>query len=509
VVTCCDIERLPMVGADLLRSEETQKAQLGFWRVPVWGDSSSEGTVPYRPIFGGQFGGGVRLPMRKLMMAMVWSARKGTISDRCNIPGCGPRPIKGATWPGYGFDEYFLLAAFYPRAARKGVLSFVPAQASSQLLLLDIEYVTWANSTSEVIYFGTPKCCTDPASPRFAPKMESGASADSTPFEGLMRLEEFDRLEVENLTKRHPIPRFAARLRTTSNDVNSSVWSWFNPASVEWRGRHWLAYRTECSPRWLWSRLNLACLDQSGRVIPGSNRLLSLATQYGVWGAEDPRFTVWQDRLLLTYNDGSRMGLAEIGEDGSVLWSRVFRNASFSLDAAKLGGRREKNWGLFGVGEELFVSYWVSPHVVYQCDEKKMRLGERWESPWSAPTGFGEIHGGSAPVAHDGWMWRVVHSRFPTPFADHVVDRYRLWLLAFEPKPPFRVRWFCKEPLVVGRPDGARHPEQVPSHVVFCGSLERREKGWRIYFGENDRWIRSGVIPDSLIEKRLEKVATV
>ena len=39
----------------------------------------------------------------------------------------------------HGFDEFSLIAAVYPRAARKGVLSFVPSNARFQLLPLDIE----------------------------------------------------------------------------------------------------------------------------------------------------------------------------------------------------------------------------------------------------------------------------------------------------------------------------------------------------------------------------------
>lgn len=147
LVTMCDSDRAPSVGPDLVRTEEMAKAQMGLWRVPVWGDLTNDGSVPYRPMFGGQFGGRQRLPMRRLMKAFVWHSRRGTISAKCQFPSDGERLISGASWPDYGFDEYFLIAAVYPRAARKGVLSFVPNNARSQLLLLDIEYATWANIT--------------------------------------------------------------------------------------------------------------------------------------------------------------------------------------------------------------------------------------------------------------------------------------------------------------------------------------------------------------------------
>jgi hypothetical protein len=64
-------------------------------------------------------------------------------------------------WPDYGFDEWFLQVALYPRAAFEGLLTFVPASAKSQLLPLDIEYTMWANPASEIQYFGWADggCC--------------------------------------------------------------------------------------------------------------------------------------------------------------------------------------------------------------------------------------------------------------------------------------------------------------------------------------------------------------
>jgi hypothetical protein len=61
----------------------------------------------------------------------------------------------GADWPSYGFDEWFLLAALYPRIAAEGVLTFVGwnDRIANHWLALDIEYVTWANTRSEILYF--------------------------------------------------------------------------------------------------------------------------------------------------------------------------------------------------------------------------------------------------------------------------------------------------------------------------------------------------------------------
>ena len=70
-----------------------------------------------------------------------------------NLPRRGPVPIHRVAWPDYGYDEWFQLAALYPRMVPRGTLTFLPADAQSLLLPVDIEYVTWANRRSEIVYF--------------------------------------------------------------------------------------------------------------------------------------------------------------------------------------------------------------------------------------------------------------------------------------------------------------------------------------------------------------------
>ena len=161
LVTVIDADRALELEGDMARTVETSRVGLGYWRVPVWGEMNVIGKMAYRPMIGGQLGGCKRLPVRRLMEALVWHTRRGSIRTDCDAPGCGPQPIHGTEWPNYGFDEWFVLSAVYPRAAAAGLLSFVPARASSRLLPLDIENVMWANSRSEMVYFGSAggSCC--------------------------------------------------------------------------------------------------------------------------------------------------------------------------------------------------------------------------------------------------------------------------------------------------------------------------------------------------------------
>jgi hypothetical protein len=163
LVTLVDADRAAAPLADIVRTETTAKAGLGFWRVPVWGELNDAGHLSYRPIVGGQMGCTKPLPTRLLMESLVWQTKRGGISKLAQPPGELPVPIHGTVWPDYGFDEWFLQAALYPRAAFEGLLTFVPVSAKSQLLPLDIEYTMWANPASELVYFGKSPSCKPPA----------------------------------------------------------------------------------------------------------------------------------------------------------------------------------------------------------------------------------------------------------------------------------------------------------------------------------------------------------
>lgn len=163
LVTISDSDRAPLIEADIQRTELMSKIGLGFWRVPVWGELNDKGMMAYRPILGCQFGSARGIRVNTLMRALIWHTVKGTISTTCRPPGCGELTVYGSKWPDYGFDEWFLQTALYPRIAKTGVLSFIPANARSRLLPLDIEYCTWSNSRSEIVYFGSIGGCCGPA----------------------------------------------------------------------------------------------------------------------------------------------------------------------------------------------------------------------------------------------------------------------------------------------------------------------------------------------------------
>ena len=160
LVTVCDIDRMEFLETDIERTMHMAQAQLGVWKVPVWMDINGEGEVCYLPFVGTQSGWRGGLPVQELLESFTWQSQRGNIPLDADIPGCGPLPVTKTTWPDYGFDEWFLAVAIFPRVAQDGILNFIPTIAGSMLCTLDVEYSTWANPESEVVFFPVGgNCC--------------------------------------------------------------------------------------------------------------------------------------------------------------------------------------------------------------------------------------------------------------------------------------------------------------------------------------------------------------
>lgn len=159
LVTMIDADRVKEINVELERTRLMEASGLGLWRVPGYYNADFSKEVRYRPILGGHFGAKGGIDVKKLMQAYIWHLRRGSLPAIVSVPGCGPRPLQFLRWPGYGVDEVFQLMALYPRLVREGTLTFVPTDAKSLLLPVDIEYCTWANPASEVIYVPMNGCC--------------------------------------------------------------------------------------------------------------------------------------------------------------------------------------------------------------------------------------------------------------------------------------------------------------------------------------------------------------
>jgi hypothetical protein len=151
-VTVMDSDRISRAPEEIARTRAMDESGLGLWRVPGYYNSDAKSHVRYRPILGGHFGAKGGQPIVEWLFAFIWHCRRGSMPLVVDLPGCGAKPLVTNFWPSYGVDEWWLLA-IYPRLARRGVLTFVPTDSRSLLLPLDIEFTTWINSRSEMVYF--------------------------------------------------------------------------------------------------------------------------------------------------------------------------------------------------------------------------------------------------------------------------------------------------------------------------------------------------------------------
>lgn len=159
LVTITDSDRAPEILHDIERTELTVKHGLGHWRVAyIWGEGEHD-CSHYRTVMACQFGSALSLPAGRLMRAMLWHTRRGSLPTTCRKGADNHVIAFGSNWPDYGFDEWFLNVAVYPRIAYSGVLTFVPwnDRKLNHWFALDIEYVTWANPKSEILHYGPPE----------------------------------------------------------------------------------------------------------------------------------------------------------------------------------------------------------------------------------------------------------------------------------------------------------------------------------------------------------------
>ena len=158
LVTITDSDRAGEVTHDIERTELVVQHGLGHWRVPyTWGDDEHDCTH-YRTIMACQFGSSCEMPAARLMRAMLWHTERGSLPTSCKVAGEVRREAFGGNWPDYGFDEWFLNVAVFPRIALSGVVTFVPwnDRRLNHWFALDIEYVTWANPKSEILHYEPP-----------------------------------------------------------------------------------------------------------------------------------------------------------------------------------------------------------------------------------------------------------------------------------------------------------------------------------------------------------------
>jgi hypothetical protein len=159
-ITILDPERFEFLKDEVGRTIAMEALGLGCWRTAPARDLDAKGAVAYRPFTGASLGIKGGFPVEVWLRAFTWAMMHDLLSLDVQLPGCGTALLSCSNWRGVGYGDLFLAVAAYPRIVSGGVLSFVFAGSQSNLLLLDIEYVTWACPTSEIVIVSSSICCT-------------------------------------------------------------------------------------------------------------------------------------------------------------------------------------------------------------------------------------------------------------------------------------------------------------------------------------------------------------
>jgi hypothetical protein len=166
---------------------------LGFWRYINIGEPLKKPeTIRYLPAWGCGFGvdsSKMDFNWDELLRAFVWHSWRDSFPRIANHPLHGELPVYGSEWPRYGYDEWFMIAAAYPRLAPSGVLTYFSTIGHSMCFPFDIEYVTWANPASMLVHlplgqvkFSFVPADTDPDLQQEDPQQETALPALTEDF---------------------------------------------------------------------------------------------------------------------------------------------------------------------------------------------------------------------------------------------------------------------------------------------------------------------------------------
>lgn len=286
---------------------------------------------------------------------------------------------------------------------------------------------------------------------------------------------------------------------------------YFNPGLIDYLGKRWLVCRRSFFDYGHWHRY------RTGISVfeIGANRNLS-GEVYLKWPkrheleqTDDPRVSIINGRLNLSAccwktPDISNpkpvvvhQSLAEMdGWNVSRLIDPEYGGNSSSLTE---GTGMEKNWLWFECDGSRWCIYNHQPMTVLR--EYGGKIVEVVSSGAEVNWPYGHIRGGAPPVLAGALYWSFFHSSLPWKVIRPVGmrNRYYAGVLAFENKPPFKIKKISKRPIIVGTHNEPTIP-LAPPCVFPSGSIYDNGR-WEISMGVNDcasAWLS---IPYSEVER--------
>lgn len=255
----------------------------------------------------------------------------------------------------------------------------------------------------------------------------------------------------------------------------------FNSSVIRYRDRLVMASRICEWQGWSAGRLAVGYLSEDFRSAKEVH-YLNTVHERSMFGAEDPRLFIHQDRLHIAF---SGVMASEAGPVVSQLYARLTESLEIEeVFYPELRGRQpwEKNWGFFSHGDELLAVYKIGGHIVLRIDGNRAEVAYQSPAP-KFPAGIGEQRGGASPVKRGNEWYSFFHD-----VQDHERREYNLCWYTFEDKPPFRINRIGKAPLFSATKK--HRPNEFTPDVFFpCGAyLDTANWCWQVSGGYYDQW---------------------
>lgn len=253
----------------------------------------------------------------------------------------------------------------------------------------------------------------------------------------------------------------------------------YNPSIVDYNGMTLLAYRFHEGT--LSTKLGLAQITEEGKVI--SHRVMNIAGT----SVEDPRFFHCGDQLCVSWVDSNWPSK----DPKSVVRYGTLRDGT-AMDFQRPeiphnnGATTAKNYVLFEHDEALYCIH--EPEAYTVEIGKSSVLPRAVNKTWS----YGEIRGGTIPVEYEGKLLRFFHSSLDNERVGPHPRRYFVGAYLMEKDPPFDIVKVSTKPIIYGS-----EVDDIPSkdrtgiiqyktNVVFPAGVLVRDGHWVVSVGVND-----------------------
>jgi hypothetical protein len=313
----------------------------------------------------------------------------------------------------------------------------------------------------------------------------------------------FDVMKKTNTFSRYP--RVSEQVECLPLETGKLHKFGYNPA-LNTKG--WLAYRYHVTR--LGTRLAVAQLGENGsvvlnRALPIEGKSVDDAKLFTHAGQD---FISWVEA---TWNDADYQNTIRCVVKYGKFDGAVVTDVKQPMLPGNDGSTLQKNYVFFtratNGGESAHL------HCIYQCHPTQKIYDLTGFKGHSAFEGapiyeteapqwpYGHIRGDTAPLPYEGKLLRFFHSRLSNETA-YPFFRYYIGAVLHEPDPPFEVVRVSKRPVVFGSEISAQTAKTCPHfkpNVCFGGSAIETNGGWILPIGVNDsECVLARITPEQL-----------